>query len=49
MLSNLLQSIHLFRCDAGYEQVFILAGEGDSLEIVIFKNGNWEFANYAEF
>jgi len=43
MLSNLLQSIHLFRYDPTMKQVYIIAGKEESIEIVIFEDGNWEF------
>lgn len=45
LLSNLLQSIHLFRYDSFMKQVYIIAGEQESLEIIIFADGNWEFNN----
>ena len=43
MLSNLLQSIHLFRYDLRLQQVYIIAGKQESLEIIVFEDGNWEF------
>ena len=43
MLSNLLQSIHLFRYDPTMKQVYIIAGKEEGIEIVIFEDGNWEF------
>jgi|GEM_PF-774384 len=43
LLSNLLQSIHLFRYDARMKQVYLIAGKGESIEIIIFDDGNWEF------
>jgi hypothetical protein len=43
MLSNLLQSIHLFRYDQVTKQAYIIAGEHEGIEIIIFEDGNWEF------
>ncbi len=42
-LSNMLQSIHLFRYDILYQQIYILAGVNEGIEIIIFEDGNWEF------
>ena len=43
MLSNLLQAIHLFRFDEVTGEIYILAGENDELEVVIYPDGSWEF------
>lgn len=43
MLSSLYQDIHLFRYDDIKKEIYILAGKDDSLEIVIYPNGDWEF------
>jgi hypothetical protein len=43
MLSNLMQSIHLFRYNSLTKQVFIIAGKQEGIEIIIFEDGNWEF------
>jgi hypothetical protein len=43
MLSNLLQSIHLFRYDQITKQIYIIAGEQEGIEVIIFEDGNWEF------
>ncbi|PSB04235.1 DUF6888 family protein [Merismopedia glauca] len=43
MLSNLLQSIYLFRYDSTTRQVYIIAGETEKIEVIIFEDGNWEF------
>jgi hypothetical protein len=43
MLSNLLQSIHLFRYDRITKQAYIIAGEREGIEVIIFEDGNWEF------
>lgn len=45
MLSNLLQSIHLFRYDRITRQAYIIAGEREGIEVIIFEDGNWEFNN----
>ncbi len=43
MLSNLLQSIHLFRYDTLTKQVYIIARFQESIEVIVFEDGNWEF------
>lgn len=35
--------IYLFRYDPKEKYIFILAGE--TIEIVVFEDGNWEFIN----
>jgi|LakMenE01Jun11ns_1017448.scaffolds.fasta_scaffold8949494_1 hypothetical protein len=45
MLSNSYQPIHLFRYNADTRIVFILAGESESLEILIFPDGQWRFTD----
>lgn len=47
MLSNLMQDIHLFRFDDVAGEIYILAGKHDDLEVVIYSDGSWEFANEA--
>ncbi len=42
-LSDMLQPIHLFRYDKIHRQIYILAGINESIEIIIFETGNWEF------
>ena len=42
-LSDMLQSIHLFRYDPLYKHIYILAGINEGIEIIIFEEGNWEF------
>jgi uncharacterized secreted protein with C-terminal beta-propeller domain len=42
-LSDMLQPIHLFRYDASYKYIFILAAVNEGIEIIIFEDGNWEF------
>lgn len=49
MLSNFYQDIHLFRYDDSTGEIYILAGEDDSQEIVIYPNGDWEFIRGTEF
>jgi hypothetical protein len=36
-------AIYLFRYDPKEKYIFILAGE--TIEIVVFEDGNWEFIN----
>lgn len=43
MLSNLYQDIKLFRFDDKTEEVYILAGK--ELQIIVYKNGEWEFVD----
>ncbi|WP_089127772.1 DUF6888 family protein [Tolypothrix sp. NIES-4075] len=47
MLSNLYQDIHLFRFDEKTGEIYILAGE--TIEIIINREGIWEFINEAGF
>lgn len=43
MLSNLYQDIHLYRFNEQTGDIFILAGTGDELEIIVSSNGLWRF------
>jgi hypothetical protein len=43
MLSNGYQPIHVFRYSPNTKTVFILAGVTESLEILVFPNGQWSF------
>ena len=43
MLSNCLQTIHVFRFDEKTGEIFVLAGVHENIEIVIYRNGLWEF------
>ncbi|MGI2903996.1 DUF6888 family protein [Tolypothrix sp. VBCCA 56010] len=43
LFCDMLQPIHLFRYDASYKYIFILAGINEGIEIIIFQDGNWEF------
>ena len=45
MLSNGYQPIHIFRYNLNTNTVFILAGVTESLEILIFSDGQWRFNN----
>jgi hypothetical protein len=45
MLSNGYQPIHVFRYNQNTKTVFILAGVTESLEILIFSDGQWEFSD----
>ena len=42
-LSAMFQGIHLFRYDSVNEQIFIIAGVDEDIEIIIFSSGEWEF------
>ncbi|MDJ0661716.1 MAG: hypothetical protein QNJ42_19855 [Crocosphaera sp.] len=44
LFSNLLQPVWLFRFDPLNKSIFIIAGKEESLEIIIFENGQWEFS-----
>lgn len=39
MLSNFFQDIHLFRFDPQTQEIYILAGTDDQIEIVIYADG----------
>ncbi|NEU77439.1 hypothetical protein PI95_034525 [Hassallia byssoidea VB512170] len=43
MRSNGYLAIHVFRYNQNTKTVFILAGVAESLEILIFSNGQWRF------
>lgn len=43
MLSNGYQPVHVFRYNPTTRTVFILAGVTESLEILIFADGQWGF------
>ncbi len=43
MLLNGYQPIYMFRYNHNKKQVFILAGITESLEIIIFADGQWRF------
>jgi hypothetical protein len=42
-LSNFCQPIYLFRYDVDREEIFIIAGELESIEITIFSDGTWRY------
>ncbi|MDJ0582560.1 hypothetical protein [Crocosphaera sp.] len=43
LLSNLYQSIHLFRYDRRLKTIYIVAGINEGIEVLIDENGTWEF------
>ncbi|MBD1905431.1 hypothetical protein NDI37_14360 [Funiculus sociatus GB2-A5] len=43
MLSNGYQPIHVFRYNQNTKTVFIIAGVTESLEVLIFSDGQWSF------
>ncbi|HAC65747.1 MAG TPA: hypothetical protein DCF68_20000 [Cyanothece sp. UBA12306] len=43
LLSNLYQTISLFRYDRRLKIIYIIAGMNDGLEIIIDQQGNWDF------
>lgn len=43
MLSNTFQPINVFRYDYKLETLYIQAGVDDNLDIIIDKDGEWEF------
>jgi hypothetical protein len=43
MLSNGFQPIYIFRYNSNTKTVFVLAGITESLEILIFPDGQWRF------
>jgi hypothetical protein len=45
MLSTGFQPIHLFRYNPEIQTVYILAGVTESIEIVVYPSGRWEFDN----
>ncbi|MBW4552649.1 MAG: hypothetical protein KME35_16300 [Aphanocapsa sp. GSE-SYN-MK-11-07L] len=47
MLSNGYQPIYVFRYNESTRIVFILAGVTESLEILIFPDGQWRFNDEA--
>ncbi|WP_390622419.1 DUF6888 family protein [Vasconcelosia minhoensis] len=49
MLSNGYQPIHLFWYNSNPQTVFILAGVTESLEILVFSNGQWTHGSLIYF
>jgi hypothetical protein len=43
MLSNGYQPTHIFRYNVNTSKVFILASVTESLEVLIFSDGQWRF------
>ncbi|WP_442946807.1 DUF6888 family protein [Nostoc sp. WHI] len=46
MLSNLYKDIRLFRFDDKIGEIYILSA--DELQIIVYRNGEWEFVNEPE-
>ncbi len=46
MSSNGYQPVHIFRYNANARKVFILAGATESLEVLIFVDGQWNFNDH---
>ena len=42
-LSNFYRPIYLFRYDVDREEIFIIAGQEESIEITIFNDGKWRY------
>jgi hypothetical protein len=45
MLSSGFQPIHLFRYNSESRTVYVLAGVTESIEIIVYSNGEWDFVN----
>ncbi len=45
-LSNFYRPIYLFRYDDRSKEIFILAGEGENVEITIFADGKRSYEVY---
>jgi hypothetical protein len=45
MLSTGFQQVHLFRYNPELRTVYILAGITESMEIVVYSDGEWDFVN----
>ncbi|WP_028954351.1 DUF6888 family protein [Synechocystis sp. PCC 7509] len=43
LLSNLYQPIQIFRYDRKLRTIYIQAGRGDELAVIINLDGNWNF------
>ncbi|WP_425525996.1 DUF6888 family protein [Halotia branconii] len=43
LLSNLYQSIQIFRYDQKLKTIYIQAGIDDEIALIINENGSWEF------
>ena len=42
-LSNFYRPIYLFRYDMDREEIFIISGEQETIEITIFPDGKWRY------
>jgi hypothetical protein len=45
MLSSGFQPIHLFRYDPQTQTVYVLAGVAEGIEVIVYPNGQWRFAD----
>jgi hypothetical protein len=43
-LSNYYQPIQLFHFDLDRQEIFILAGAEESIEFIVYHDGNWRFS-----
>jgi len=43
LLSNLYQPIQIFRYDQTLKTLYIQAGSGDEIALIIKENGDWDF------
>ncbi|MGI8499731.1 MAG: DUF6888 family protein [Hassallia sp.] len=43
LLSNLYQPIQIFRYDQTLKTLYIQAGAGDEIALIIKENGDWDF------
>ena len=48
-LSNFYRPIYLFRYDERIQQIFIIAGEQENIEVTIFADGQWRYEINDEF
>ncbi|MGF1478422.1 MAG: hypothetical protein ACFB4I_02880 [Cyanophyceae cyanobacterium] len=42
-LSNGYQPIELFRYNPILKQIYVIAGTTESIELIVYENGDWEF------
>lgn len=48
-LSNFYRPIYLFRYDPKRQEIYIISGEQENIEITIFNDGNWRYVINDEF
>lgn len=48
-LSNFYRPIYLFRYDQKRQEIYIIAGEQENIEITIFNDGSWRYVINDEF